>query len=182
MPYTYPITIHHLYLSPGHNYFGNRSDTPGSHPTYDVAAVEVKGGAGLVGDRFFGRGPNFDGHVTFFAWEVYQWLQTEGGLSIVTPAAFRRNVIVSGVPLNQLFGQPFAIDGVQLRGTKHCAPCRWMDLGVAPGALAALKGRGGLRAQVVSDGWLHTGAATLTTTIPLDLTLITTPLARPKLP
>jgi MOSC domain-containing protein YiiM len=182
MFYTYPITIHHLYISPGHNYFGHKGDAPGHHPTDDVAAVEVKAGAGLVGDRFFGRGAAFDGHVTFFAWEVYQWLRNEGGLSIMTPAAFRRNVIVSGIPLNQLIGQPFAIDGVQFQGTKHCAPCRWMDLGVAPGALALLKGRGGLRVQAVSDGWLHKGAATLTTALPLDLTTITTPLARPKLP
>ena len=182
MLYTYPITIHHLYISPGHNYFGNKGATPGSHPTEDVAAVEVKSGAGLVGDRFFGRGADFDGHVTFFAWEVYQSLRNDVDLSIGTPAAFRRNVILSGIPLNQLIGQSFAIDGVQFLGTKHCAPCRWMDLGVAPGALAALKGRGGLRTQALSNGWLHRGAATLTTTIPLDLTLITTPLARPKLP
>ncbi|MCE7990293.1 MAG: molybdenum cofactor biosysynthesis protein [Caldilinea sp. CFX5] len=182
MLYTYPITIHHLYISPGHNYFGHKGETPGLHPTHDVATVEVKAGAGLVGDRFFGRGADFDGHVTFFAWEVYQWLLTELGLPIATPAAFRRNVLLEGAPLNQLIGQTFAIDGVQFRGTKHCAPCRWMDLGVAPGALAALKGRGGLRAQALSDGWLHKGAATLTTPRPLDLTTITEPLARPKLP
>jgi len=182
MLYTYPITIHHLYLSPGHNYFGNRGDRPGPHPTYDVEVAEVKAGAGLVGDRFFGRGAGFDGHVTFFAWELYQWLQKEGGLPIVTPAAFRRNVIVSGIPLNQLIGQPFAINGVQFRGTNYCAPCRWMDFGVAPGALAALKGRGGLRAQAISDGLLHTGAATLTSEIPLDLTTIIAPRSRPKLP
>lgn len=182
MPYTYPITIHHLYLSPGHNYFGNKGDRPGPHPTHDVDAVAVKAGAGLVGDRFFGRGADFDGHVTFFAWEVYQLLRNAGGLPLETPAAFRRNVILAGVPLNGLIGQTFAIDGVQFRGAKHCAPCRWMDLGVAPGALAALKGRGGLRAQALSDGWLHKGGATLTITVPLDLTTITTPLARPKLP
>ena len=49
MPYTYPVTIHHLYLSPGHNYFGNKGDRPGPHPTHDVDAVAVKAGAGLVG-------------------------------------------------------------------------------------------------------------------------------------
>lgn len=182
MPYTYSITIHHLYISPGHNYFGHKGDTPGTHPTHDVAAVEVKAGAGLVGDRFFGRGADFDGHVTFFAWEVYQLLLAHGGLSIVTPAAFRRNVILEGAPLNQLIGQTFMIDGVQFRGTKHCAPCRWMDAGVATGALATLRGRGGLRAQALSDGWLRQGAALLTTVLPLDLTTITAPLARPKLP
>ncbi|MEZ4732109.1 MAG: hypothetical protein R3E79_33755 [Caldilineaceae bacterium] len=182
MSYSYPITIHHLYISPGHNYFGHKGDTPGPHPTSDVDAVEVKAGAGLVGDRFFGRGADFDGHVTFFAWEVYQLLRVAYGLQIATPAAFRRNVLVEGAPLNQLIGQEFAIDGVQFRGTKHCAPCRWMDLGVAPGALPALKGRGGLRAQALSNGWLRKGSVTLGTAIQLDRMAITEPLQRPKLP
>lgn len=182
MTYTYPITIHHLYISPGHNYFGHKDNRPGDHPTYDVDAVEVKAGAGLVGDRFFGRGPHFDGHVTFFAWEVYQQLRTADGLSIVTPAAFRRNVVIEGLPLNGLIGQAFAIDGLPFRGMKHCAPCRWMDLGVATGALKALHGRGGLRAQALSDGWLRCGPASLTTNSALDLSAITAPLPRPKLP
>lgn len=182
MTYTYPITIHHLYISPGHNYFGHKDNIPGDHPTEDVDVVEVKAGAGLVGDRFFGRGPQFDGHVTFFAWEVYQLLRTEYGLSIATPAAFRRNVVIEGIPLNGLIGQNFAINGLQFRGMKHCAPCRWMDLGVASGALKALHGRGGLRAQALSNGWLRRGPATLTTEIPLDLATRTAPLPRPKLP
>ncbi len=173
MPYTYPVTIHHLYISPGHNYFGHRAGMAGTQPTYDVAAVAVKAGAGLVGDRFFGRGVAFDGHVTFLAWEVVQLLTTAYALPIATPADF---------PLNGLIGQTFAIDGVQFQGNKHCAPCRWMESAVATGALQALKGRGGLRAQALSDGWLRKGAATLTTTLALDLTTITAPLARPKLP
>jgi len=182
MPYTYPITIHHLYISPGHNYFGHPAGDPGTQPTYDVDTVEVKAGAGLVGDRFFGRGAAFDGHVTFLAWEVVQLLTTAYGLAIATPADFRRNVVIGGIPLNALIGQSFAIDGVEFQGTKHCAPCRWMESAVATGALQALKGRGGLRAQVCSDGWLRKGAATLTTTVALDLTTITAPLVRPRLP
>jgi MOSC domain-containing protein YiiM len=182
MPYTYPITLHHLYISPGHNYFGHKADAPGIFPTDDRDEVEVKAGAGLVGDRFFGRGANFDGHVTFLAFEVVYLLITDYGFSIPSLATFRRNVIVEGVPLNQLIGQEFAIDGVRFRGTKHCAPCRWMDIGVVTGALQALKGRGGLRAQALSDGWLRKGSATLTTNIPLDLTQLIEPLARPKLP
>ena len=182
MPYTYSITLHHLYISPGHNYFGHKTDAPGVFPTDDLDEVEVKAGAGLVGDRFFGRGAGFDGHVTFLAVEVIQVVSAECGVRNVSPSALRRNVVIEGVPLNQLIGQEFAIDGVEFRGAKHCAPCRWMDLGVAVGALQALKGRGGLRAQALSDGWLRKGSATLTTAIPLDLTTITQPLARPTLP
>ena len=182
MSYTYPITIHHLYISPGHNYFGHKGNAPGLQPTYDLDSVEVEAGAGLIGDRFHGRGTDFDGHVTFFAWEVYQRLVDEGRLLIASPAAFRRNVIVAGVPLNGLIDAEFAIDGVDFRGTKHCAPCRWMDQGAAVGALQLLKGRGGLRAQALSNGYLHRGNATLTTDHVLDLTAIVQPLPRPHLP
>ena len=105
----------------------------------------MRAGQGSVGDRFFGKGETFDGHVTFFAWEVYQLLIAELGLQLDSPVALRRNVIVEGVNLNQLIGHEFTLDGVRLRGVKHCAPCRWMNDGVAPGALPFLHGRGGLR-------------------------------------
>lgn len=181
MPYSYPITIHHLYISPGHNYFTHPFDHPGTHPTLDLDAVAMHAGQGLVGDRFYGRGPTFDGHVTFFAWEVFQLLQQAVGPA-ATPLALRRNVVVEGVPLNGLIGQAFTIAGVRFYGTKHCAPCRWMDVAVAEGALQLLKGRGGLRAQVLSDGYLRRGAATLVTDQSLALTTISAPLARPRLP
>ncbi len=182
MFYTYPITIHHIFISPGHNYFGNRTQTPGPHPTLDVAAAEVKAGLGLVGDRFYGKGENFDGHITFFAWEVFQALQAEFAKPAATPVVFRRNVISEGVNLNQLIGQEFMLDGIRFRGTKHCAPCRWMDIGFAPGALKFLHGRGGLRAQVLSDGVLHRGKAILQTTVAMDLSKLTNALPTPRLP
>lgn len=182
MTYTYPITIHHLFISPGHNYFGNRTQTPGAHPTYDVETVEVKAGLGLVGDRFYGKGENFDGHVTFFAWEVFQVVSAECGVQNRSPEVLRRNVVVEGMNLNQLIGQEFAIDGIHFYGTKHCAPCRWMDLGLAPGALKLLRGRGGLRAQVLSDGLLRRGQAILQCEIELQLNALIQPLATPKLP
>lgn len=180
--YTYPITIRHLFISPGHNYFGNPKRRPGAHPTFDVNEVAVRAGQGLVGDRFFGKGETFDGHVTFLAWEVFALLQSEADTPHPTPAALRRNVVIEGAPLNQLIGQEFAVDGVRFRGVKHCAPCRWMDDQVAPGALAFLRGRGGLRAQVLSDGVLRRGPATLTTDVAFDLAAITEPLPLPRLP
>jgi len=177
----YPITIHHLYISPGHNYFTHPFAQPGTHPTLDLDVVEVHAGQGLVGDRFYGHGPTFDGHVTFFAWEVFQLLQQAVG-PVATPVALRRNVVVAGVPLNGLIGQEFTIAGVRFYGSKHCAPCRWMDVAVAAGALQLLKGRGGLRAQVLSDGYLRRGPATLATEQPLDLVALHAPLPRPRLP
>ncbi|GIV76049.1 MOSC domain-containing protein [Litorilinea aerophila] len=182
MSHRYPATIHLILISPGHNYFGHPAGAPGEHPTHLVSAVQVHAGRGLVGDRFYGRGEDFDGHVTFFAWEVYRLLQEELGQGPWSAATLRRNVVVEGIPLNQLIGQEFILQGIRFRGTKHCAPCRWMAEMIGPEARRLLQGRGGLRAQALSSGVLRTGAAILETTTPLDLTSITAPLSRPRLP
>ncbi len=43
---------------------------------------------------------------------------------------------------------------VRFFGTEECRPCYWMDGALGPGAHAWLRGRGGLRARILSDGWL----------------------------
>lgn len=110
----------------------------------------------------------------------------EFGLAGVAPQLMRRNVVTAGVNLNQLLGQEFTIDSghgpVRFAGTKPCSPCAWMDAMLAPGALKFLKGRGGLRARVLSDGVLARGPATLTSAVALDAGAIADPLPRPRLP
>ena len=59
------------------------------------------------------------------------------------------------VDLNELIGQEFEIDGVRFSGTGECRPCYWMDRAIAPGAHEFLKGRGGLRAKIVSNGMVR---------------------------
>ncbi|MEZ4712887.1 MAG: MOSC domain-containing protein [Caldilineaceae bacterium] len=187
MPYASAITIHHIYISPGHNYFGHMLGQPGAHPTHDVSEVEAHAGLGLVGDRFYGVRPAFDGQVTLLAWEVFAALQAELARPEITPAQLRRNVVLEGVALNALIGREFEMAyadgaGVRLAGVKHCAPCRWMDAGAAPGALQFLKGRGGLRCQILRSGVIRKGAATLITDVELNQTDILQSLARPNLP
>jgi len=70
-------------------------------------------------------------------------------------AVFRRNAITTGVDLNVLIGEEFQIQGIHFRGTEECRPCYWMDEAFAPGAFNFLKGRGGLRAEILSDGILR---------------------------
>jgi MOSC domain-containing protein YiiM len=45
---------------------------------------------------------------------------------------------------------------VHFLGTEECRPCYWMDQAFAPGAADFLKGKGGLRAMILSDGMLRT--------------------------
>ncbi len=71
----------------------------------------------------------------------------------------RRNVVVRGANLNALIGCEFELQGVRFLGTEECRPCYWMDQAVGPGAEAWLIGRGGLRAKILSDGWLRREAS-----------------------
>ena len=48
----------------------------------------------------------------------------------------------------------FAVQGVRFLGVEECRPCYWMDQAVGTGAESWLKGQGGLRAKILSDGWL----------------------------
>lgn len=154
--------IRHLFVSPGHNYFGRHGQMPGTHPLAEVKRVECVAGRGLRGDRFFDFKPDYQGQVTFFALEVWLDLCAQFGIcpDQSAPGIFRRNVITEGVDLNSLIGQEFEVQGVRFAGTKECSPCHWMDTAFRPGTEASLKGRGGLRARILTHGWLQTTAYT----------------------
>jgi len=186
MTHTYPTTLEHIYISAGHNYFGKPKEGPGLHPTADVEQVEVRAGRGLVGDRYYGVPAHYEAQVTFFSAEVFDALVANFGRDDLTPILTRRNIITRGVNLNQLLGEEFTIEAgsepVKFLGTKPCNPCMWMETMLGQGAHAFLRGRGGLRARILTNGILHRGPATLTTEKWLDTTTITEPIARPRLP
>lgn len=45
------------------------------------------------------------------------------------------------------------------QGMAECIPCYWMDTALGPGAEKALRGRGRLRARILSSGILNSAAA-----------------------
>lgn len=124
-----------------------------------VAVPEMRcvAGHGIEGDRFFDFKPNYKGQITFFSGEIYDELCARFDVWDKEPSAFRRNVITRGGDLNALIGREFEIQGVRFRGASECSPCYWMDAAFAAGAEAALKGRGGLRARILTDGVLRVG-------------------------
>lgn len=159
-----PFELLHLYVSPGHNYFGHHGQPAGENPVREVREARCVAGRGIEGDRFFGHDENHKGQITFFADEVYQSLCERFGIWDKPPSVVRRNVITRGVGLNTLIGREFEVQGVRFIGTEECRPCYWMDQAFCPGAEAALRGRGGLRARILATGTLlideHQGART----------------------
>ena len=131
-------------------------------PLVAVEAATLDVGRGIVGDRYhagvgaFSRWPGEGRAVSLIEAEAVEAILAETGIDLAGGRS-RRNVVTRGVRLLDLIGRTFAVGGAVLRGTRECTACGRMDRLVAPGAFAAMKGRGGLRADVVAGGVVAVG-------------------------
>jgi MOSC domain-containing protein YiiM len=157
---TKPVNIVRLYQSPEHIYKGHKGRPAGTVPMTEVSRIRLVAGRGVEGDRY-SKLEGAKGQVTFFAEETWLRLCRELGVADRRDDVFRRNVIVRGSDLNDFIGRDFEVQGVRFRGVEHCKPCFWMEQAFAPGTFALLAEwkAGGLRASVLSDGWIDADGA-----------------------
>jgi MOSC domain-containing protein YiiM len=149
------LRVEHLFISPGHNFFGHHGQAAGEHEIVPVEEVECVAGRGLRGDRFFDYKENYKGQITFFSMEVLEALRRELNLPHATPQATRRNAFVRGIDLNTVIGKQFEVQGIRFEGVEESRPCYWMNEALGPGAEEWLRGRAGLRCRILSDGTLR---------------------------
>lgn len=127
-----------------------------------VESAVAVAGQGLLGDRYqAGTGewsydPRLYDDVTLVAVEALAAAGAEHGV-LLAAGLSRRNVETRGVDLDALVGRLFQIGPVVLRGERPCEPCRYLDRVTGQPAKDALRGRGGLRASVVTGGRLCVG-------------------------
>ncbi len=157
-----PIEIIAIYISPDHDFKGRHGMERNENPVHSVESVDCVAEKGLIGDRYFDFRESYKGQITFFNWAIYERIRHEFDKPDLPSSIFRRNLILKGINLNTLIGQEFSIQGVNFTGSEECAPCYWMDKAVAPGAELSLKGEGGLRARIHSEGTLTRGKTLLT--------------------
>lgn len=124
----------------------------------EVPTIDCVAGRGLRGDRYFDFKNDYKGQVTFFSLEVYDELCGALQVQDYSPWSVRRNIFTRDVDLNTLIGQDFEVQAVRFHGTEESRPCYWMNHAIAPGAQEFLKGRGGLRARILTDGTLRSTA------------------------
>lgn len=126
-------------------------------------SVRAVPGRGLEGDRYFcGIGtfsPNPhkpDYEVTLIQKEHIESFQAASALPFTSKHA-RRNLVSEGVDLNSLVGKDFTVGSVRLRGIRLCEPCNYLTKSTFPAILQGLAHKGGLRAQILSEGVIRVG-------------------------
>ncbi len=106
---------------------------------------------GLPGDRYFGRGD-----ITLVEAEALAAFTEETGIEL-SHAEIRRQVLTTGIRLNDLLGKRFRVGGVEAVGAEWCEPCNHIESLTYPGVLKGMVHRGGLRADIVQPGTIAVG-------------------------
>ena len=131
-----------------------------------VDRAAARADRGLEGDRYFNQRGTFSnahgrGHdLTLIEAEVLDSLTLPAGR--LAPEEARRNLVTRGIDLNALVGKQFRVGGVECFGQRLCEPCAHLERLTAQagktGTLRALIHKGGLRADVLTDGEIRAGS------------------------
>jgi len=124
-----------------------------------VESVRALAGRGLEGNRYFFDGDAPAGQaLTLIAAEAVEAMEQEHGISL-EPRETRRNVVTRGIDVNELVGKRFRVGDVECLGVELCEPCTTLQSMTKPGVIKGLTHRGGLNADILSDGEISVGDA-----------------------
>lgn len=173
------VEIVALVVSSEHAFEGRPADGP--RPDPEPAArteIEVRAGLGIVGDRYYAQTVHKNAAVTVIDAAALDEVARVLGLPTpLDPHLPRRNIALRGFPIDELAahrgpdgrrveGRRFMLDSgdgpVTFQAHRPANPCAWMDEMLAPGAMKALRGRGGVRSTPLTSGVLRLGPARLT--------------------
>ena len=122
-----------------------------------VTSADAHAGKGLVGNRYyFENGAEPGQALTLIAAEALEGLAAEHGIEL-TAAESRRNVLTRGIDLNALVGKRFRVGSVECEGVALCEPCTSLEAMTQPGVIKGLLHRGGLNADILTDGVISVG-------------------------
>ena len=123
-----------------------------------VESVRAHAGRGLDGNRYFDEEAPPGGALTLIAAEAVEAMEREHGISLEARAT-RRNVVTRGIDVNELVGKRFRVGDVECEGVELCEPCAHLQSMTKDGVIKGLAHRGGLNADILSDGEISVGDA-----------------------
>ena len=140
-------TVAHIFVAPSRG-----------APMFALRCAEAVADSGLVGDRYadpsIRRGP--DNQLTLIELENINAFEAETG-HLLSPDAPRRNIVTSGISLNELVRRRFRVGSVIAEGVELCEPCLLFKKRTHPEALRFFVSKGGLRARIAAGGVISVG-------------------------
>lgn len=120
------------------------------HPLTIVNEVNVSIEEGLIGDRYSSN--RSKRQVTLIQQEHLSAIASLLNREECPPELLRRNIVVKGINLLALKGKRFQIGSSILEHTGLCHPCSRMEEIFGDGGYNAVRGHGGITAQVIQSG------------------------------
>ena len=122
-----------------------------------LASARALPGLGLEGDRHVTGDGTFPSGLPGSALTLIEAEVCESFDPPLSPDDHRRNVVTRGVALNDLVGHEFTLGAVRCKGMRLCEPCTVVQRYAGRPVLRALVHRGGLRADILTEGEIAVG-------------------------
>ncbi len=126
-------------------------------PTQLLEDTRALAGRGLLGDRHVEGTGTFPSNLPGSALTLIEAEVCESFDPPLEADEHRRNLVTRGIELNGLVGREFMVGEVRCRGMRLCEPCTVVDGYSSRSVLRALVHRGGLRADVLTEGAIRNG-------------------------
>ena len=131
-----------------------------THPVMSVESVKAIAGRGLEGDRYYRPEEAPDSHpdeeITLIESEAIAAAQAETDV-VFGPEDTRRNIVTSGVRLDDLVGRILTVGGVLVEAIELNPACAYLVKITKKPFLKQLIHRGGIRGRIVSSGVIRRG-------------------------
>jgi MOSC domain-containing protein YiiM len=125
--------------------------------TFYVNQAYLEKGKGIVNDRYYRNFKEKKEQVTLISLEEINKFNRQINRNI-EPKDFRRNIIVSGVDLNQLINKQIKINNITLKIHEICQPCKYLQDQLKIHSLVKiLINKSGVRAEIITSGMLSVG-------------------------
>ena len=122
-----------------------------------IDVVEAVKGKGLVNNRHFKEDNEKKCQITLIEIENINYYNKISKTQI-PPINFRRNIVTSGIRLNELLNKEFCIGKVRVKAHDLCRPCKYLQEFLKQNnIIKEFLHKGGLRCEILTNGKIYIG-------------------------
>jgi len=122
-----------------------------------IDTVEAIKGKGLVNNRHFKENNEKKSQITLIEIENINYYN-KISKTLIASINFRRNIITSGIKLNELLNKEFYIGKVRVKAHDLCRPCKYLqELLKQNNIIKEFLHKGGLRCEILTSGKICIG-------------------------